>query len=419
MPIDTPTHGTRPLQIGRYQVLDRLGTGGMGTVYKAFDLKRGREVALKVLAPEQAAEKPLALQRFRLEARFGRRFNHENVVSFYHYGTIQGIHYLALEYVDGVNLHEYVNRKGQVDVDESIRIMIQATRAIDHLFAHGIIHRDIKPSNFIVTRRKGKKTIKLIDLGLARRLLQTDARMTLAGSGLGTVDYISPEQARNASSADIRSDIYSLGCTWYHLLAGRAPFGEGTIMERAYKQIQLPPPDIREFNPEVRSEVKRVLEKMLAKDPGQRYQTPGELLQELVKLGKKEQQAQESEQVEKSVTIHQQNKWAGNDWAVSDDAVRPAFQPGPPRRVAGRQRFRGEYHGRASRPRDGENDQLARNHAALWIAAGLVILACIGGLAVVTVFWDADQKPAQPESRTLRSPQPVDNTSGSGVNPSK
>ena len=148
MPAEPPPKGNRHLHIGRYQILTRIASGGMGAVYKAIDLKRSREVALKVLTPEQVAAKPILLERFRLEARYGRRLNHENVVSVYGYGEHNGIYYLALEYVDGVDLHEYVNRKERLEVDESLSIMIQATRAIAHLNRHGIIHREHQAGQF-------------------------------------------------------------------------------------------------------------------------------------------------------------------------------------------------------------------------------------------------------------------------------
>jgi serine/threonine protein kinase len=274
--------------MGRFQILDRIATGGMGAVYKALDLKRGREVALKILAPDQAASNPILLERFKLEARYGRRLNHENVVSFYHYGTANGVHYLALEYVDGIDLLTYVGAKGPLQVNEARDFLVQATKAIDHLHRHGITHRDIKPSNFLVTKKKGKPQLKLIDLGLARRTLESQSRMTHDGSSLGTVDYMSPEQAHNAGAADIRSDIYSLGCTWYHLLAGKAPFAEGTILERVYKHVQDELPDIRQFNPAIPEGVVQILGKMLAKHPSDRYQTPAELLVDLEKLSKQE-----------------------------------------------------------------------------------------------------------------------------------
>ena len=140
-----------------------------------------------------------------------------------------------------------------------------------------------------MTQRRGQTLIKLIDLGLARRHVEDEARVTIAGSTLGTVDYMSPEQARDSTATDIRSDIYSLGCTWYHLLAGRPPFAEGNVTERVYKHIGTPPPDIREFNPDVPPATMAILDRMLAKSPDERYQTPEELLRALEGPGQFEQ----------------------------------------------------------------------------------------------------------------------------------
>jgi serine/threonine protein kinase len=272
-----PAKAVRP-PIGNYQILAHVATGGMGAVYKAVDSRLGREVALKVLLPDQAAQKPLLLKRFRLEARYGGQLNHENIVTLYEYGEIHGIHFLALEYVHGVSLLEYIAHRAKLEVEESRQIIIQATRAIAHLHKHGIIHRDIKPSNFLVAQRKGRPFIKLVDLGLARRATDDGPRVTQAGTTLGTVDYLAPEQARDSGAADVRSDIYSLGCTWYHMLSGRPPFAEGTVADRIYKHVTMPPPDIRKSNPSVSAEVADILGRMLAKNPADRYQTPEELL---------------------------------------------------------------------------------------------------------------------------------------------
>jgi serine/threonine-protein kinase len=280
-PSSSPRKDSRIHEFGKYQQLNHLATGGMGAVYKAWDPGIRKHVALKVLPPGFAA-KPSLLKRFEREARNGLKLNHENIVKLYEFGEVKGIHYLAMEFVEGLDLHEFVQRKQKLSVRVSRAIILQAAKAIAHLHTHGIVHRDIKPSNFILTKRHGKPLIKLIDLGLARQVTDDEeARVTKAGSTLGTVDYIAPEQARDAGTADIRSDIYSLGCTWYHLLAGKAPFPEGSVTERIYKHIGERPPDIRQFNPQIPDEVVDILMRMLAKNPDDRYATPTELLREL------------------------------------------------------------------------------------------------------------------------------------------
>jgi serine/threonine-protein kinase len=283
MASDLPAKGSRPLQIGRYQIVERIATGGMGAVYLAIDPKRNRKVALKVLSSDQADHRPDILQRFRAESRYGRRLNHQNVVSFYRFGKHHGIYYLAMEFVDGINLEDYVKERKRLRNEQALDFMIQATRAINHLHKHGIIHRDIKPSNFLVTKQDGKERIKLIDLGLARRTPEGEPGATQPGTTLGTVDYISPEQVRDSTAVDIRSDIYSLGCTWYHLLAGHAPFAEGTVTERIYKHMEVEPTPIREINPDASEACWKILSRMLAKDPFHRYGGPVQLLRDLKK----------------------------------------------------------------------------------------------------------------------------------------
>jgi serine/threonine protein kinase len=268
-------------RIGKYEVEAFIAPGGMGKVYKARDTVLGRVVALKVLSADLAS-KPAALERFRREARHAARLCHKNVVTLYEYGEHEGVHYLALEYVNGIDLYEYIERKGRLAPEEARRILLQAVKALDHVFENGIIHRDIKPSNFMLAAENDRLRVKMTDLGLARTASgDEEFRVTRAGSTVGTIDYLSPEQARDSASADIRSDIYSLGCTFYHMLAGHPPFAEGGLGERLYKHMQVPPPDVRDFNPEVSESMSAVLNKMLAKQPEDRQQTPRELIEDL------------------------------------------------------------------------------------------------------------------------------------------
>jgi serine/threonine protein kinase len=280
---------TRTIQpgarLGKYQVETLIAPGGMGKVYKARDTILGRTVALKVLAAD-LANKHAALERFRREAKAAARLAHKNVVTLYEYGEIEGQHYLALEYVEGIDLYEYIERKGQLEPEEGRRILLQAAKALDHAFEHGVIHRDIKPSNFLLAVENDRLRVKLTDMGLARKVDDDEEfRVTRAGSTVGTIDYLSPEQARDSAAADQRSDIYSLGCTFYHMLAGHPPFAEGGLGERVYKHMTVDPPDVRESNPAVSEAMWKVLQKMLAKRPADRYQTPAELLADLKGLG--------------------------------------------------------------------------------------------------------------------------------------
>src|SRR5262249_49770629 len=219
--LDKPKH--HYLRFGKYQVFSHLATGGMAAVYRAVDLEEGREVALKVLAPDIAANS-VQLERFRREARHAARLRHANIANVYEFGEANGIYYLALEFVDGMDLHEYIYRQGRLDPDEALPLLLQVVSALDHAHAHGIVHRDTKRSNTLLTQQPDGLVVKLTDFGLARATRDDDCRLTAADRTVGTIDYMAPEQARDSRSADTRSDIYSLGCTLYQMLAGRAPF---------------------------------------------------------------------------------------------------------------------------------------------------------------------------------------------------
>ena len=287
MPSDSPAKGQpRVIRLGPYEVLSHIATGGMGAVYRARHVKTGQEVALKVLPPP-TADKPQAVERlverFRRESEALRRLRHENIVAFYDFNEFQGVHYLAMEFVDGIDLHTHITNKGHLEPKEASYILLQAARALHHAYKQGIVHRDIKPSNFLLTRKEGRLQVKLTDLGLARREVDNEEfRLTREGTTVGTVDYMSPEQARDSNSADIRSDIYSLGCTFFHMLTGQAPFSEGSLAERLVKHMEADVPDIRTLNPNVSPALAKLVARMLAKDPADRYQTPRELMEALV-----------------------------------------------------------------------------------------------------------------------------------------
>ncbi len=202
----------------------------------------------------------------------------------YEFGEADGCFYIAMEFVEGIDLNEYVERKGPLDPEEALRLITQATKALDHAHRQDIIHRDIKPSNFLVTRRKGRLVVKLTDLGLSREVQAEEFRVTRAGTTVGTVDYISPEQARDSGTADIRSDLYSLGCTWHHLLAGKAPFAGRRPRRAAAQAPQRRSAGRAPANPRVSRATAAVLRRLLAKRPADRYQTPAELLKDLADL---------------------------------------------------------------------------------------------------------------------------------------
>jgi serine/threonine protein kinase len=273
-----PTRRTE--RIGKYEILGHIATGGMGVIYKARDVDLDRLVALKILPPELAAQQT-TLIRFEREAKAAARLRHENIVAIFDVGESNGTHFIALEFIEGTDLQDYINRKCRLDTEEARQIMIQAARALVHAHEQGIVHRDIKPSNFLLTHKDNRLIVKLTDFGLAiRHENDAEFRITRDKTTVGTVDYMSPEQARDSRSADIRSDIYSLGCTFYHMLAGLAPFARGTLPERIVQHMQAPP-DLRKLPKSVPEDLVAIINRMLAKKPSDRYQTPAELLNEL------------------------------------------------------------------------------------------------------------------------------------------
>jgi serine/threonine-protein kinase len=271
------------VRLGKYTVIKHIATGGMGAVYRAHDAEANREVALKVL-PLELAAKPAMVERFKREARSAAKLSHENIVSVYEFGEVGGTYYLAMEFVEGIDLHDHIKKSGTIDPEESRQIVLQAARALREANEQSIVHRDIKPSNFLLARKENRWLVKLTDFGLAREIESDEFRVTHAGTTVGTIDYMSPEQARDSGRADIRSDLYALGCTWYHALAGHVPFPEGGLGERLFKIMNEPPPDLRDINPKVSDECWEILSKLLSKDANDRYQTPSELINDLLTL---------------------------------------------------------------------------------------------------------------------------------------
>jgi tRNA A-37 threonylcarbamoyl transferase component Bud32/tetratricopeptide (TPR) repeat protein len=300
-------------RIGRYEVMEHLATGGMATVYKAVDRELGRPVALKILTATQA-ELDLATERFRREARHAARLNHPNIVTLYEFGRDHkhDLSFLAFEFIHGIDLARYIASRGRLYPEEVRRILIQVARALAHAFEHGVVHRDIKPSNIMLTRIAGKVRVKLTDLGLAITLGADEFRVTREGNTVGTIDYLAPEQARNSQAVDTRSDIYALGCTAYHMLAGKAPFAEGGLGERLFKHLEAVPVDVRQFNSAVSAGLWAILAKMLAKSPEDRYGNPLELLRAL-----KQTNAEKLPADGESIPIHSERRPTQHDLAGS------------------------------------------------------------------------------------------------------
>lgn len=255
-------------QIAGYRLLELLGQGAMGSVYKARQLSLDRDVAIKVLSPELATDTTY-VERFQTEARAVARLNHTNLVSGIDVGEADGIHYLVMEFADGNTLASLLRRGGALDEERAVGIAQQIARALDHAHKNGLLHRDVKPDNVIITR---DGVAKLCDLGLAR----LDERAE-AAARMGTPAYISPEQARGETQVDLRSDLYSLGATLFHLLAGRPPFEAATAAGVLAKHLTEPTPSLNSLGADVDPRTDVLVMRLLAKSPGDRYPAASEV----------------------------------------------------------------------------------------------------------------------------------------------
>lgn len=269
------------IRIAHFEISRRLGAGGMGAVFQATDLELSREIALKILHPGSTQDSSL-IARFRNEARACARLNHDNIARVHYSGCQNGLYFIAYEFARGRTLRDVIQERGQLTADETVNYAIQITLALNHLDAAGIVHRDIKPSNIMLT---DSGRVKVVDLGLARRdTTDSIGDITVAGTTLGTFDYIAPEQARDPREADIRSDLYSLGCTMYHMLTGQPPYPEGTALQKLLDHQGKAAPDPRQINPAVPVELSAIIRKLMASDPAHRYPAPGLLLNDLIQM---------------------------------------------------------------------------------------------------------------------------------------
>jgi serine/threonine-protein kinase len=281
--------------LGQYRILERLGAGGMGHVYKAIHPAMGRLVALKIIAPRLMLE-PSARARFQREVRNAARLLHPNVVVAYDAAEVQGLWFLVMEYVDGKDVSSLLYRQGRPPVALACEIIRQAAVGLQYAHELGMVHRDIKPANLIVTSARPMPTgesatdgwmvaplVKILDFGLSRLAasdgdgLSAGDAVTSEGTIVGTPEYMAPEQARDSRLVDIRGDIYSLGCTLYTLLSGRPPFRAASSFEIAVLHLTQPPEPITRYCPDLPPDLSAAVHRMLAKKPEDRYQTPGEV----------------------------------------------------------------------------------------------------------------------------------------------
>jgi WD40 repeat protein/predicted Ser/Thr protein kinase len=273
---------TKGLVFGEYVVLDKLGEGGMGVVLKAQHRRMDRLVAIKVLS-SSAMKQAGAVERFHQEVKAAAKLSHPNIVTAYDASEHQGMHYLAMEYVEGQDLASIVKECGPMGVREAVECMLQAARGLQYAHEQGIIHRDIKPGNLLLDK---KGTVKILDMGLAR-IAGPDVspgaveRLTTTGQVMGTCDYMAPEQSLDTHQADARADIYALGCTLHRLLTGNPPYRAETFAKLFLMHLEAPIPSLREARPEVPEALDAIAQRMLAKKPEGRYQSMAEVLPEL------------------------------------------------------------------------------------------------------------------------------------------
>ena len=272
---------TTALVLGNYVVLDRIGAGGMGQVFKAWHRRMERVVALKTL-PDQRSAGEDSVARFRREVLSAARLSHPNIVAAYDADVCNGIHYLVMEYVNGPNLSDVLRQRGPLPLGEAVRSVIDAARGLAYAHSQGIVHRDIKPSNLIADR---SKIVKVLDLGLARMpSLAAGAELTLPGDVVGTLEYMAPEQAAGSRDVDHRADIYGLGCTLYRLVVGDFPFPGRTPQEIIAAHRNQAIPSLRAGREEVPRSLDAVFKRMVTKEPTERIQSMQEVVDALERL---------------------------------------------------------------------------------------------------------------------------------------
>jgi serine/threonine-protein kinase len=269
-------------QLGEFRILRRLGRGGMAEVYLAEQMSLHRQVAVKVLRPELLSDSTI-LQRFQQEAKAAAGLLHPNIVQVFLFGQQEGLHYIAQEYVQGMNLREYLNRKGPPEILVAYHVMRQVAAALAAASDAGIVHRDIKPENILITR---KGEAKVADFGLAQlSVSEQRVQLTQAGVTMGTPLYMSPEQI-NGEAVDHRSDIYSFGVTCYRMLAGRPPFQGETSLTLAVQHLTHKPEPLASLRPDLPPVICEIVHKMMARQPSDRYQHAREITQDLKRVAK-------------------------------------------------------------------------------------------------------------------------------------
>lgn len=286
-PAATPAEVAKVLlgsRLSHFELEELIGGGGMGAVFRARDERLDRTVAIKVIP--FIGDDPDMQRRFRNEAQSAARLDHPNIARVFDVGMFEGWRYIVFEYIEGTNIRDLVTQDGVLGIDDAVFYTRQIAEALHHASGRGVVHRDVKPSNVLVNT---DGDTKLVDMGLARSdQLDMSGDMTASGVTLGTFDYISPEQARDPRDADVRSDIYSLGCTLYFMLTGSPPYPGGTMLQKLLNHGNAPPPDPSGLRGGISDDLKAIIHKMLAKAPDARYQRAIDLVADLQELAARE-----------------------------------------------------------------------------------------------------------------------------------
>jgi len=374
--------------VGDYEVIGKIGAGGMGAVYKAKQARSGEYVALKILPPSLASEDMIA--RFKRESQMVRDLDHENIVSCVEFGydPRRKCHFCALELIEGEELGDKITREGVLSETEALSITRQVAMALQHAYFNGLVHRDVKPANIMVT---ADGTVKLLDLGLARPANAEATRLTQTGMFVGSVYYASPEQAKAESDIDTRSDIYSLGATLYHMVTGKPPFEGGStahiLYQQAYEKLAWP----AELRPELSDGICRVIAKMMAKAPSDRYQTPNDLLEDIDALAEGgEPETDEGALKNSSVNVP----------AAVRKRVRERRRAGRPSRESGHARQKGHEKHRA--PAKAKHDRRKtpdrKKTPVGMIAGGVVVAVIVLGMGVAMLGGKKKQPRKEPNA---------------------
>jgi serine/threonine protein kinase len=386
-PVPTP-----PFALGQYQVVEKIGEGGMGSVFRAVHPRLKKEFAIKIVRAECRAANPRAAARFRREMEAIGRLDHNNIVRATDAGEADGLHYLVMELITGIDLARLVRVRGPLSVTDACELVRQVATGLQCAHEHGLVHRDVKPSNLVLS---AKGEVKILDLGLAlfSRNDPTAGELTMSGEAMGTPDYMAPEQWEASHAVDIRADIYSLGCALYTLLVGRAPFAAprySSIPRKMAAHVGELVSPVSSHRQDVPVAVERFLERMVAKEPGDRPPIPAEVAQALAPFARDADPAA----LAKEAMAARSRIAAPPDMSTRSDGgprvtPSPAAVPAPssPRPIA----------------------TASRERRAVRIAAAVLVLsAIVGGVLAFWRWGGSEQRPDDKAAATNSKPPPRD-----------